>query len=197
LLLAVLSAVGAEALWVRSPDARRGAIAVFVSVVLLQVVSVHLRTLADGNQWQSVEELATAEFLEDAPSGVVVELPYDLRDQFLSVLQAPGHQRVNPLRPKGQRFQRATYRQGENEAIWAWLDQLGRGQQVTSAPTRAGIAGAGVRWIFYDPQRCEGDAALVRAAQCNATIPTQLKAVLGRGRRLGDGVMLWELAGSF
>jgi len=198
LLLAVLSALGAEALWTRSQDKGRGVAVVFMSVVLLQVVSVHLRTLTDDQVWQEVESLETAEFLESAPEGAVVELPFDQRDQFLSILQAPGHPRVNPLRPQGVRRTHWSTRGAPDEEVWVWFDQLGRGEWANSAPERAAIAQSGIRWVFFDPQRCQKSGAWGPTAACGEAIPRQLKAVLGRGRRLGsNGVLLWELAGSF
>lgn len=198
LLLALLSAVGAEALWDRTNTGSRSIMVFFVAIVLFQVASLHWRTLMDAERWQKVGDLETASFLEEAPEGAVVELPFDQRDQFLSVLESSRHQRLNPLRPQGKRYQGRVANPRKHEVVWEWFDGLGRGEYVAQAPRRSEISEGGIRWVFYDPQRCLGNGAWVPTEGCSTTILTQLEAVLGRGRRLGkNGVLLWEVAGSF
>jgi hypothetical protein len=198
LMLAVLSAIGADSLWDRSKGGNRPAVILLVSVVLLQVGNVHWGSLTDSERWQAADPLATSSFLSTAPPGSVVELPFDQRDQFLSVLQSSKHPRLNPLRPQGKRYRGRTANPRKFELVWTWFDQLGHGQQAEQAPTRAEVSSAGLRWIFFDPQRCLGNGAWVPSLGCNSAIESQLRAVLGRGRRLGpDGVLMWEVAGSY
>jgi hypothetical protein len=198
LLLAVLSAVGAESLWERNHARARSTTVLFVAIVLFQVVTVHWRTVMDPERWQEVGELETASFLAEAPEGAVVELPFDQRDQFLSVLQSSSHKRLNPLRPQGKRYRGRMAQPRKHELVWTWFDGLGHGEQLEQAPRRLEINKAGIRWIFYDPQRCLGNGAWVPTEGCSTIIQSQLEAVLGRGRRLGkEGVLLWEVAGSF
>jgi len=198
LLLALLSAIGAEALWERSKDGNRAAVILFVSAVLLQVTNLHWQSVTDPARWQELNPVETASFLDEAPEGVVVELPFDQQDQFLSILQSSKHQRLNPFRPQSKRYRGRMAKPRQFEVVWNWFDQLGHGYQADEAPMRADVSAAGLRWIFFDPQRCEREGAWVAAPGCSSVIAAQLQAVLGRGRRLGkDGVLLWEVAGSY
>jgi hypothetical protein len=114
------------------------------------------------------------------------------------VLQSSSHKRLNPLRPQGKRYRGRMAQPRKHELVWTWFDGLGHGEQLEQAPRRLEINKAGIRWIFYDPQRCLGNGAWVPTEGCSTIIQSQLEAVLGRGRRLGkEGVLLWEVAGSF
>jgi len=202
LLLSVLAAVGAEQLWEKR--SRRTQIPALALIVYasVQVFSLHANTLEDPSNWQRVPKEPIADFLRTAKSGAVVELPYDQRHQYLTVLEHPGHPRVNTLRPKS-RYARIKSPPNQEDRVWRWFDRLSLGKVHDFPPTRQEIAEAGVRWIFFEPTRCDEVHSSFQAYQwaraCSDDVLRELESTLGRGRALGpveQGRFVWEIAGA-
>ena len=88
-----------------------------------------------SENWTRSPTSDSSDLLREAGPGAVVELPYDQRYQFLSVLQSSGHPRVNTLRPAERspnvwrgRVDGISGRRSVVRYVVEWFDDLGRGQ---------------------------------------------------------------------
>ena len=203
-MLALAAAVGAEEAWRERTRRSRIPLAVLMAYGLVQMVSIHQRTVLMSENWSASPKTASAAVLADAGPGAVVELPYDQRYQFLSILQSSQHPRVNTLRPAQRspnvwrgRVDGISGRRSVVRSVIEWFDDLGRGLTTEAAPARAEIAEAGIRWVIFEPMRCKEEGPFVKQAACSDEVLQTLKAALGSGRELGDGARVWEIAGSW
>ena len=134
------------------------------------------------DKWRTPTLPLSARFLHSAEPGPVAELPYDRAAQYLSVLEAPGRPRVNPLKP-APRVEYVT-------PTWAWLHAIGRGEPDPGhAVSRADVEALRIRWILYEPERCGRVSAT-----CGEDGVARLTAVLGPPRvEEGGRLLVWPL----
>ncbi|MEC7242661.1 MAG: hypothetical protein VXW32_15625 [Myxococcota bacterium] len=204
LLLGLAAAVGAEEAWSGRTRRSRIPLAGLIAYGLLQMLSIHQNSVLMSENWTKSPQSVSAEFLQEAGPGAVVELPYDQRYQFLSVLQSSKHPRVNTLRPAERspniwrgRVDSISGRRSVVRYVVEWFDDLGRGRSPQPSPSRSDIAEAGIRWIVFEPGRCLEEGPFVKQAACSDEVLDTLEAALGRGRELSDGARAWEVAGSW
>ena len=176
LCAAVLSGLALDALpW---PRVRWGVgLAVAVGSVGLLVPSY-----TDFSKWARPGVLPLARFLQTASPGPIAELPYDMAGQYRSALDAPDRRRRNPLKPVEE--------SGSSDPVLTWVDALGRGRQPAApGPTAADLAETELRWVFFDPSRCQQFGV-----HCVPDTPQQLGALLGPPETVpGSAVLAWEL----
>ena len=190
LMLAVLAGVGLEAAWEQRTQKSRAFLVLWAGYSFFLIVSAQWRSVRAPEVWQPVEVSTVGEFLNGAEPGAVVELPYDQSAQFLSVLAGSGHARVNPVRPGGRA------RHARKRSVLAWFDGLAEGGSVSEVPSRREIAAEGIRWVFFDPSRCQGEGSFVGRAACRPEVIESLNQILGEGRLMAGGeIRVWELAG--
>lgn len=182
LLLAVMAGLGLDALGDGGRLRRSLAWALGIGVVAWMSV-VHLTAMNDRRRWHVPRVPASATFLEQAGPGVAAELPFDRRDQFLSVLAAPGRARVNPLKSHP--------RPDPEDPVVAWLHALGTGHDAVP-PTATALAVTEVRWVLWDPARC--GVPSVPEAACDPAIVDALVSVLGPWVWAEAGTLAFEVA---
>lgn len=175
LLAAVVGGVGLRAL--PAPLAWAGCVA-----VLGTTLGLLWPEYLDPERWEAPVIPASAAFLRGAEVGPVVELPYDRSAQYLSVLEAPGAPRVNPLKPMPNVVGEAP--------VWRWVHALGTGApDPGGAIAREALAAEGIRWVLFEPDRCEA----VRE-RCAPDSVARLRAVLGPPSSASGGLLVWSLS---
>jgi hypothetical protein len=98
LLAAICAGLGVERIWRWGYPGRVAAL-ILSGVAVSQAQSVLFTERLDPLKWHAVPPPLSAQFLQTAELGPVADLPFDRKQQFLSVLWAPDHPRINPLRP--------------------------------------------------------------------------------------------------
>ena len=139
-------------------------------------------------KWHDARPPATARFLAALPAGELgpaAELPFDRKQQFLSLIGAPEPPRLNPLRPGDH----PPVRQPIVEFIYA----LGWGQLANLPDAPPAADATRVRWVFFSSNRCHTGG--VRAAACDPKVPAALTEALGSPRALDDGTLVWAVGG--
>lgn len=134
-------------------------------------------------KWHRADPPATARHIADTPvadRGLVLELPFDRSAQFLSILAEPSVPRGNPLRPGD--------RPPMQDTFWRWAYAVGKGQSVEAEPLPAAVKASGVRWVYFDEDRCANAAQTACTASTHAT----LRRVLGAPKRVG-GLLVWKV----
>ena len=184
LVAGVLTGLGVDAL--QGKGRLRWLLAAAVGAAVVGHVQwVVLSERLSPTKWHDASVPDTARFLAALPAeelGPAIELPFDRKQQFLSLIGAPEPPRLNPLRP------------GDHppieEPFLQWLYRAGFGQIASLGPVPSGDP-ARVRWIFFDASRC-GVAGIKRVA-CDPSIPAALEAALGPPRALADGTLVRPL----
>lgn len=196
IITAVLSGLGVSRLWSRRGLGSRLAALVLAAAAVAHASWPIYAGIHDPNKWKPISPPLTAQLLAQVGPGVAAELPFDERQQMLSVLFTPGIPRVNMLLtpmprdvpPPGTLRERA-----QGDYLVAWLRAAGWGQPSGDLPTAAERRASEVRWIFFDPARCAFyERAQVRDT-CEIRLPWALKTFLGPGREIGDGVRVWDV----
>ncbi len=182
---AVLSGLGADAITRLRP--RLGPI---LGLLVAIAAGVHagqfaLARVQDGSWWAPIPELDTTPILSEISTGPVAELPFDRHGIFLSILEAPELQRVNPFNPSDPPPDRKKFH--------AWLYALGQGEILTPLPSAQEAQQSGIAWIVFDPSRCEVPFT-AKARACSPTVPGTLSDILGPPTRQSDAVKAWQLA---
>jgi hypothetical protein len=72
-----------------------------------------------------------------------------------------------------------------------WMFELGKGNPNPTTPSILGFERMGVKWVIYDPQRCESRYRYPEA--CAAHVYQSLNSVLGQGESADSGVVIWEI----
>jgi hypothetical protein len=165
----------------------RGVAAKVLGALALLGVALPLRgELLDHRHYKRVEVSPQAAFLAGVAPAPIADLPWDQAGQFVVALQTPGFPRVNPPTPYVPKYR--------DDPFVAWLHDLSAGSLPPSPPTPAQAAASGVRWVFHDTRRCD-PPRMNTLVPCSAAVRSALAQVLGRGRDLGSGVMVWEVPG--
>lgn len=137
-------------------------------------------------KWHDASPPATARFLAALPPearGPAAELPFDRKQQFLSLIGAPEPPRLNPLRPGDH--------PPVQQPIVEWIYALGWGQLRDLPADPPALDPSRVRWVFYDAGRCR--AGGVRPSACDPAVVESLTAVLGPARALDEGTLVWTV----
>jgi len=135
------------------------------------------------DKWHDSQPPTTAVHILQTPDsqrGPVAELPFDRSAQFLSVLWAPQVPRVNPLRSEGPP-------PGADPFV-AWLHALGTGRPILQVPSADAAKASGVRWVYFDPDRCPN----AEPGACQRDVASALTGVLGRPVRFGT-LRVWSV----
>ncbi len=175
LVAAVLTGLGLDAL------AGKGRLRGLLALALAAALPGHVQWLVlserlSPKKWHDASVPATALFLRALPAadrGPAIELPFDRKQQFLSVIGAPEPPRLNPLRPGDNPPVEEPFVQG--------LYRLGFGR---STEPLAPADPRHLRWAFFDPDRCNQGG--VPASACEPAVEAALEAALGPSRRLSD-----------
>jgi len=189
--LALLSAWGLESVAGQPSDGGRpswwrSVLALLIGIVVVAGSShLFIEEMLQPTKWHEPKVPSTTEFLKEHVEEPVVELPYDRRNQFFSVLEAPGAPRVNPL--KGHQTARQT------GAFFEWINDLGRGVASGQRPSAEEVESSGVGWVLFDPNRCGRQRDTHPA--CSKVIVSALTEVLGQGQSIGDDAMAWRVSG--
>ncbi|MEE2750718.1 MAG: hypothetical protein VX519_04765 [Myxococcota bacterium] len=182
LIAASLSAVGVEALGKRG---RLPGHMVALGVAGLSLFLAGRYSLAQvtiPNRWAHVQTTSTAEFLASI-EGPVAEIPFDPAVQYLSVLEAPGSPRANPLRRSDSRR--------VQDPFLSWLHALSRGDADATVPTMAQAHASGLSWVLFDSSRCS--PPYPPPAACSASISKALEDLLGSPTSAGPGAKAWQI----
>ncbi len=164
---------------------RRAILCVGFLAVLGQAQWVVLSESLSPTKWHEASPPTTARHiarLEPEERGLVLELPFDRAAQFLSVLAEPSVPRANPLRPQDP--------PPESNQAWIWAYAVGNGAELPTEPSARELHAAGLRWVYFDENRCANAA---RNACAPDTIAS-LQRVLGRPGRF-EGLLVWQVAG--
>ncbi len=149
-----------------------------------QSVAYTVGQLTLPHRWKEVPTLPTTAFLQQAPAGPVAELPFDSGLQFLSVMEAPGHRRINPFN--------AVDGPPASDPFLSWLYALGRGRLDESTSSKTHALRSGVRWVVFDPTRCRAPY-MRESAPCSDAVALELEKVLGTPEKLEQGALAWEV----
>ena len=142
-----------------------------------------MQEILHRSKWHAMPRNPIASFLKDKGNVAVAELPFERSAQFLSILEAPGPLRVNPLRPNDPPRSNATF--------YLWLYALGKGQQPKVTPKAADVRRSQLDWVFYDPGRCGQYSPSQHS--CDSWVLEELTSVLGPAELLDFGVSSWKL----
>jgi len=151
-----------------------------------QALSYTVGQLTLPQRWEKVPTSPTAAFLRQAPAGPVAELPFDSGLQFLSVMEAPDHPRINPFN--------AVDGPPASDPFLSWLYALGRGRLDEPMPSQTHALRSGVRWVIFDPTRCRAPY-MREQAPCSDAVALELEKVLGVPEKLEQGALAWEVSG--
>ena len=183
-ITAVLSGVGIEALGQRWRLPGRVLGVLLGLATMAQVTWMGSARALDESRWTEVPTLETSTILRGLGPGVVAELPFDRHAQFLSVLEVPGPIRLNPFD--------VTEHAPDDKPFHRWLYDLGRGDILDEPPTDRAIAVSKVRWVIFDPGRCEHPYT-ARPQGCSPSIPATISQVLGPPVLVEGAIQLWDL----
>jgi len=190
ILAAPLSGLGIEALHDKLRERNsllRHAALVLAAIACTQAGIYTLGQLTNPDRWQPTPNLPTSAFLQQAAVGPVAELPFDSGLQFISVMEAPKHPRINPFN--------AVDSAPGSDPFLSWLYALGRGRLNVDAPLPDHASRSGVRWVVFDPTRCRAPY-MANQSPCDPRISAALESVLGEGQSLPQGAMAWEISAS-
>ncbi len=184
---AVLGGLGLEALLLRARGRWRivlGVVAALLGIGLVVVAgSMTVSELRNAGRWGRATETRAAGRIAEMDAGLAVaELPFAIDAQFPSVLRAPGPPRLAPLAGGGP--------PPESLAI-AWLQDLGSGHPLGTAPTREEVREAGVGLVVFDSTHCS--LPLVPESACSSATVEALEEVLGPPTEDPGGILVWDL----
>jgi len=188
ILAAPLSGIGIESLHEKfrektTPIRHLGLL--LAALACIQAGAYTLGQLTNPDRWQPTPNLPTSEFLQQAETGPVAELPFDSGLQFISVMEAPKHPRINPFN--------AVDSAPGSDPFLSWLYALGRGRLNVDPPLKNQAIRSGVRWVVFDPTRCRAPY-MADKTPCDASILGALESVLGEGQSLPRGAVAWEVS---
>lgn len=183
-----LGGVGVESAWATGRRGsgvalRRGILAVLTIAVLGAAQWLVLSESLAPTKWHRADPPATALHIrstEASDRGLVLELPFDRSAQFLSILAEPSVPRGNPLRPGDA--------PPGDDVAWKWAYALGNGTEVVAEPSQEQVAAAGIRWVYWDEDRC----ANASPTACSRATVTSLRRVLG-APQLTHGLLVWSV----
>ena len=185
LVAGVLGGVGVEAAAGRRWGLRRVAVLGVAAMVVGHAQWLVLSESMAPTKWHAVPVPATARHissLDPDQQGPVAELPFDRSAQFLSALAEPSVPRANPLRPNDP--------PPRPDRFWTWLYAAGKGRPLPDEPTAVEVSHSGLRWVYFDADRCANAAN----DACSTRTQASLRRVLGVPERVG-GLLVWDLRG--
>jgi hypothetical protein len=142
LLAAICAGLGIERLWQWGRTGKAVAL-VLSGLALSQAHQVVMTERMDPHKWWPVPAPQSAVFLQTAEVGPVADLPFDSKHQFLSILWAPDHPRINPLRPADH---------PPEDPFIKWLYNLSRrGEFTMELGDTQGVTGAEIQCTSRDP----------------------------------------------
>ena len=129
--------------------------------------------------WNTNGKNSIISHVEEYQPSVIVELPFDQSQQFVSAIHYPNIARINPWTLNAK--------PPLNDESLHFIFEVGYERSIKSTPTKEGFIGLGLNYIYFDKQRCRTSKA------CRDVPEKYMNPILGKPLVLDDGSFVWSI----